>query len=162
MKKSLQEALTNTDTTYKDLVKIADDIIAHYVVDVNKIIEDAQKVEKLTNDDIRNLITKLALKAYQFGDVKEKSSLKAECAEALRKEAYAIEFNALDGSVASKDSAAILNISSEIMTEAVYNLVASLFKTKLDELHRIIDTLKTVLTSRLQEAKLTQMPSSQE
>lgn len=162
MKRSLQEALKNTDTTYKELVDIADGMIAIYTKDINKMIEDAQKVEKLTNDDIRDLMTKLSLRAYQFGDVKEKSSLKAECAEALRKEAYATEFNLSDGSNAVKDSNATLNISSEIMTEAIYNLVAGLFKVKLEELHRIVDTLKTVLMSRMQEAKLSAGPFANE
>lgn len=162
MKHSLQEALKNTDTTYKELVDIADNMIAIYTKDINKIIEEAQKVEKLTNDNIRELMTKLSLKAYQFGDVKEKSSLKAECAEALRKEAYATEFNLADGSNAVKDAGATLNISSEIMTEAIYNLVAGLFKTKLAEIHSVIDTLKTVLMSRMQEAKLSAGPFTAE
>ena len=159
MKRSLEEALKNTDTTYNELVKIANDMIKVYAEDIDKIIKDVSKVESLTNDDIRNTITKLSLKAYQFGDVKEKSSLKAECAEALRKEAYAKEFSLGEGSVASKDTNATLNISSEIMTEAIYNLVASLFKTKLSEIHSVIDVLKTVLTSRLSEAKLVQGPN---
>lgn len=156
MKHSLEEALKNTDTTYNELVEIANKMIKIYADDIDNIIGDvSNNVEHLTNDDIRNVVTKLSLKAYQFGDVKEKSSLKAECAEALRKEAYAKEFSLGDGSVANKDTNATLNISNEIMVEAVYNLVASLFKTKLDELHRIVDTLKTVLMTRLQEAKLT-------
>lgn len=154
MKRSLEEALKNTDTTYAQLVEIANKITAVYTTEVDAIVQDTLKIEKLTNDDIRSIMTKLSLSAYQFGDVKEKSALKAECAEALRKEAYAKEFSLGDGSVAAKDTNATLNISSEIMTEAVYNLVAGLFKTKLDELHRIVDTLKTVLMSRMQEAKL--------
>lgn len=155
MKRSLEEALKNTDTTYNELVEIANKMIRIYTGDIDKVIADVSNIENLTNDDIRNTMTKLSLKAYQFGDVKEKSSLKAECAEALRKEAYAKEFSLGDGSVASKDTNATLNISNEIMTEAIYNLVASLFKTKLDEIHRVVDTLKTVLMSRMQEAKLT-------
>ena len=156
MKNSLEEALKNTDTTYNQLVEIANKMIVVYTDEITKLINEAeQNVNNLTNDEIRNLTTKLSFFAFHFGDVKEKSSLKAECAEALRKERYAVEFNANDGSVASRDSNATLNISSEVMVEALYNLVANLFKVKLDEIHRVVDTLKTNLMTRLQEAKLT-------
>ena len=97
---------------------------------------------------------KLSIKAYSFGDVKERSAVKAECAEILKKEAYAISFNSSEGSVAVKDNNSVLSISNEIVTECIYNLVASLFKIKLDELRRIIDILKTILMSRLSEMKM--------
>ena len=154
MKKSLQEALKNTDTAYDQLVEIANDIVKEYVENVNKVINTISSIENMNNDLIRDTIIKLSIASFRLGDVKEKSALRAECAEALRKEAYAVEFNSFDGSVASKDSSATLNVSSEIMVESIHNLVASLLKTKLDETHRIVDTLKTVLMSRLQEAKL--------
>ena len=75
-------------------------------------------------------------------------------AEILKKEAYAISFNSSEGSVAVKDNNSVLSISNEIVTECIYNLVASLFKVKLDELRRIIDILKTILMSRLSEMKM--------
>ena len=73
-------------------------------------------------------------------------------------EAYAREFNAGDGSVASKDNTATLNISNEILAETIYNLVSNLFKIKLDEIHRVVSTLQTVLMSRMAEAKLSAIP----
>ena len=97
---------------------------------------------------------KLSIRAYSFGDVKERSAIKAECAEILKKEAYAVSFNSSEGSVAVKDNTSILNISNEIVSECIYNLVASLFKIKLDELRRVIDILKTILMSRLSEMKM--------
>ena len=66
----------------------------------------------------------------------------------------AISFNSSEGSVAVKDNNSVLSISNEIVTECIYNLVASLFKIKLDELRRIIDILKTILMSRLSEMKM--------
>ena len=56
--------------------------------------------------------------------------------------------------MAVKDNNSVLSISNEIVTECIYNLVASLFKIKLDELRRIIDILKTILMSRLSEMKM--------
>lgn len=155
MKHSLEEALKNTDTTYNELVEIANNMFSKYTKELNLLIVDiTNNIESMTNDRIRSALLKLSLQGFQFGDVKEKSSLKAVCAEALRKEAYAREFNLGDGSVAAKDNNATLKISNEVMVEAIYDVVASLFKTKLDEIHRLTDSLKTVLTTRLQEAKL--------
>lgn len=156
MRGNLDKALTNTETMYSNLVDIANNIVQEYTKDIDPLISQAlSNVEKLTNDNIRVLLLKLSLMAYSFSELKDKSALKAQCAEILRKEAYSIKFNEIEGSVASKDSVATIETSDEILSEAVYELVASLFKTKIDTIFRVVDTLKTVLTSRLSEAKLT-------
>ena len=155
MRGNLQKALDATETTYANLVSIANNITKEYVAEVDELISQAyENVDNLSNESIRGLILKLSLKSFSFGDVKEKAGLKAECAEALRKEAYAIEFNGAEGSVAAKENAATVNTSDEIMTETIYGVVASLFKTKLDECHRVVAALNTVLMSRMSEAKL--------
>lgn len=152
----LQEALDRTDDVYKDLIEIANTIFKTYTGDVNELIKGAMdNVDNLTNEDIRLLIIKLSLHSFSFGDVKEKAGLKAELSETLRKEAYAKAFNLSEGSVASKESQATMKTSYENSVELIYNSVASLFKTKLDEIHRVVDALKTVLMSRMSEAKLT-------
>ena len=155
MRGNLELALENTEKTYGQLVEIANDIIDEYTKEINSLIKAAiAKAESLSNDDIRQLILQLALKSYTFSEVKEKSILKAECAEAIRKEAYASTFNSLDGSNAVRENNALVEVSDEVLTEAIYNLVASLLRTKLDEVHRVVDALKTILMSRMQEAKL--------
>lgn len=154
-KKDLTEALNDIQLTYEQVIEIANDIVKPYVVEVDKLIKDAvEGVNNLSNDDIRLLIINLSLKSYSFSEVKEKAGLKAECAETLRKEAYAIAYNGAEGAVAARDNAAIIGTSDRVVAESVYNLVSSLFKTKLDEIHRVIDSLKTVLMSRMAEAKL--------
>lgn len=151
----LKQALDNTETTYSALVEIANGIVNDYVQAINELIDNAVvNVEKLSNEDIRLLLLKLSLKSYSFGDLKEKASLKADCAEALKEEKLAVEFNKTEGSVAVRTNLATLAISDAILTEMIYKLVASLLKTKLDEIHRVVDTLKTILVSRLSEAKL--------
>ena len=157
MRAGLQKALDNTETMYAQLVEIANEIVEEHTKDINIIIKStttAVQAENLSNDAIRQLILTLALKAYSFSEIKEKASLKAQCAEALRKEKYATEFIAAEGSMATKDSLATTNTSDEVLAETIYDLVASLFKTKQAELHSVIDALKTVLTTRLSEAKL--------
>ena len=99
---------------------------------------------------------KLSLKAYSFGDIEEKSAIKAECAEAIKKEKYSTIFTTTDGSNGMKDNIAMTQLSSEIVIQKTYELVPGLFKVKLDQIRRIVDTLKTVLMSRLSELKWSQ------
>jgi hypothetical protein len=156
MKQGLQQALNNTEEVYSELVDIANSIVEEHTSTMDALIKTAtDNVENLTDEDIRLLMIKLSLYSYSFGDIKEKSELKLECAETLRKEKYATEFNKSDGSVAVRDNAAILGSSDEVLTETIYTLVASLFETKLDSAHRVVDALKSVLMSRMSEAKLT-------
>ena len=155
---NIQKALDEVDMTYAQLIEIANDILEHVAGDVNALVSEInERAESLSNEDIRAYMVKLALKSYSFSEIKEKAAFKATLAETIRKNAYAKTFGDLEGSVAAKESRAILQTSEEFLAEALYELVASLFKTKLDEAHRVVDVLKTTIMSRMQEAKLTQV-----
>ena len=91
---------------------------------------------------------------FKIKEIKEKAQFKSVLGEALRKEAYAKNFNTAEGTVAVRENLSIINTSSEILAEELYTLVANMFKVKCDEVHRVVDTLKSVLMSRMQEAKI--------
>lgn len=160
MTRELSQAIDNVEITYNEIIDIANESVKELTGDLDELLENVYYgVENLTNDGIREIMLRLSLRAFSFSAIKDKAGLKASLAETLRKEAYAKQFSTLDGSVAAKDTRATLNISEQIIVEQIYNLTASLFKTKLDEVHRCVDTLKTVLMSRLSEAKLTTIES---
>lgn len=151
----LKIALDNIDLTYKNVIGVANDIQSKVTSEVDALVQTAyNKIENLSNDDLRSLILKIALASYSFGDIKEKSIFKASLAKTLRDEAKARVAQEISGTVAAKDQAATLAISAEIIAEEIYSLVASLLKTKADEIHRVVDSLKTVLNTRLTEIKL--------
>lgn len=154
--RDINKALDAVDMTYDNLICIANDTFNELVGDMSEMIHTAyDNVEKLTNDDLRELMLRLALKSYSFSEIKDKAAFKATLSETLRKEAYAIKFNSLDGSVAAKDNTATLSVSEEIIAENIFELISTMLKTKTDEIHRVVDVLKTVLMSRNAEAKLT-------
>lgn len=153
--KNLDEALRQVDMTYAQLVEVANEIVAKCTPKVDAIMKKITDVENLSNDTIREVMLELSVSAYGFSEIKEKSAMKAECAEILRKEKYAESFNGLSGAVAAKENSAILSVSENVLVETIFDLVASILKVKLDEIHRVVDTLKSILTSRLAEAKLT-------
>lgn len=156
MNTQVSKALDNIDAAYDDLIDIANSIVDDITGDMNNMIQSAyDNIENLTNEDIRNILLKLSLRSYSFSEIKEKAAFKATLGETLRKEAYAKSFNVTEGTVAVRENTSIINTSAEILAEEIYTLVANMFKLKLDELHRIVDSLKSVLMSRMQEAKLT-------
>ena len=163
MEKKLEEALMNVQTTYGELVEVANGMLSSIVGPVNELVAEVNsKVNAMSVDQIRDFILRLQLKAFEISEIKEKSALKAELAEALQKEKYAVEFNGADGTAAVKSNIATIAASAEVTSEALYNLIANLLKTKLDQLHRLVDALKSILMSRMQEAKFMNLGSSDE
>lgn len=155
MAQELNEALDSVETTYSNVVNLATDFVEQYTSEIDPLIKEAyDNIEALSNDGIRQLMLRLSLLSYTFSEVKERASFKAVLAETLRKEAYAVNFSSSVGTVADKGNKATIDTSSEVVVEEIYSLAASMLKTKADEIHRVVDTLKTVLMTRLSEAKL--------
>lgn len=154
-KPDLTEALDNVEMTYSDVVNISNDMLSPLFTPINKLVQEVDsKINALTVEEIRDFMMRLQLRAYEISEIKDKSTLKASLAETLRKEKYAMMFNEAQGTAGTKDNTALLAASEEIVVEALYNLVANLLRTKLDQLHRLIATLSSILISRMQEAKM--------
>lgn len=154
-KPNLNEALDKVEMAYGDVVSIANDMLAPLFGPINKLVEEINgRINTFTVEEIRNYMMRLQLRAYEISETKEKSSLKADLAQSLRKEKYALTFNEAQGTAGTKDNTALLAASEEIIVESLYSLVANLLKTKLDALYRLVDALKSVLMSKMQEAKL--------
>ena len=155
MTKDLNKALEAVEMTYGQIKQIADDMLAAPFEEVNRLYGDVSTyVDSLSIDALRDYLLRLQLAAFGLSELRDRSGAKATCAEAVRKEAYAISYASQDGTAAAKDSAATLAVAENIVAQCLYDLVASLVKTKLDSLHRLIDTMKSILMSRMQEAKL--------
>ena len=154
-KPDVKAALDAVDMTYSELIDIVDDTRKSVMEDCDLLIEDvSNNIQDMSNDKIRDTLMRLSLKSYYLASIKDKSAFKANLAETIRKEAYAKAFGNAVGTVAQKDGQALLDTSSQAVAEKIHDLMADLFKSSTDEIHRTIDVLKTVLMSRLSEAKL--------
>lgn len=163
MEKKLEEALERVEMTYGELVEVANDMLKPLFGPINDLVKQVNAtINSLSTDLIRDYILQLQLKAFEISETKEKAALKAELAETLQKEKFATSFNSFDGSAAVKDKLALIETSSEIVAETLYNLVANLLKTKVDQLHRLVDALKSILMSRMQETKFMNLGTSSE
>lgn len=163
MDQKLKNALAEVESSYGDLVGIANDFLKATFDPIDDLVNQINcRINSLSIDQLREYLLLLQLKAYGISELKDKAALKAELAEILQKEHFAISFNGVDGSAAVKDKLATVATSAEIVTEALYTLIASLLKTKLDAIHRLVDVLKSILMSRMQEAKFMNVGASNE
>ena len=161
MAKDLNKALETVEITYAQIKEIADSMLAGPFEEPNRIVDIIQyNVESMSIDMLRDYILRLQLAVYSLSELRDRSGIKASCAEAIRKEAYATAYVAQEGTAGVKDSNTTLAISENIVAQCLYDLVASLVKTKVDQLHRMIDSLKSILMSRMQEAKFMQMSTT--
>jgi hypothetical protein len=155
MAKDLNKALEAVEMTYGQIKQIADDMVAAPFAEVNRLYEEVSlRVDILSIEALRDYLLKLQLAAFGLSEMRDRAGAKATCAEAVRKEAYAVSYSSQDGTAAAKDSAATLEIAENIVAQCLYDLIAALVKTKLDSTHRLIDTMKSILMSRMQEAKM--------
>lgn len=155
MTPKFKAALEQVEMTYGEIVDIANSMLAGPFEEPNRIIDFIQSnVESMSVEMLRDCILRLQLAAYSLSELRDRSGVKATCAEAIKKEAYATSYIGQEGTAGVKDSNTTLAISENIVAQCLYDLVASLVKTKVDMLLRLVDSLKSILMSRMQEIKL--------
>ena len=153
--KELNEVLSETDEATEQLENMARQIVSSYSAEVDSIIQHvSDHVNELNNDSLRALVSDLSFKAYSLSEAKEYSTLKSQISETLMKEQQAIQFNTSEGTVDVRKNISLLNTQNEQLVRMLYDTVSGLLKVKLDEVHRIVDTLKTVILSRNTEARI--------
>lgn len=155
MAKDLKKALDQVEMTYEQIKNIANDMLAEPFTPVNELVSMIEyNLENLSIESLRHYILKLQLMAFSLSEIRDKTATKAACAEATRKEAYATAYVLQDGTAGIKDANTTVAISENIVVDCLYQLVAALCKSKVDQIHRLIDVIKTVLMGRMQELKL--------
>lgn len=140
---------------YKNLGPVIDDVVKKHSKEIDEIIAKIKKdLSSLTNKEIRDYILQLSIENYYFAESRDKSMLMQECALLLLKENQAESFNSTDGTQAIRTNQSLLDTKDRQIVLMVQNSVATHLKSKLDESHRIVESLKSVLISRNIENKL--------
>lgn len=154
MNEKLNEAMNKLETSYQELVEIANQTVKPITEKADKLIKFLEdNVENITTDQLRNKMLEVQLAAASIAGVREKSAMKAQLAEALQKEKYATSFGKAEGTAAAKSNIAALEAQPEEIVEIFYNLITNLIKAKVDQLHRLANIMQSVLMSRMQESK---------
>lgn len=155
MIKNLNKALEEVDMTYEQVSQMATDMTLELFQPINDTIDEiSNNIENISIEMLTRYMLDLQIKAFRLSELRDKASTKAECAEAIRKESYARSFIGQEGTATVKESNATLEISENIVVEMLHELISNLVKTKVDHTLRMIDTLKSILYSRMQEVKI--------
>ena len=156
LKEDLLKAMGSVHDIYDDMNSVAKDIVKEYTAPIDILVKQIKSdINNLTNEDVRRIELKLSLLAYDLGELKDKTNIAAEVAEIVQDEAQANAWNTAEGNNEQRKNASLLAVNKEKVISKLYKLVASQIKTKLDETHRIVDTLKSILISRASDRKLT-------
>lgn len=140
---------------YKNLKPIIDGVVKKHAKDIDAIISNINKhLTTMTNKELQEAILQLSIENYYFAESKDKSMLMRECSLALLKEKQADTFNSTEGTQAVRTNQSIIDSKDRQIVLMLQDSVATHLKTKLDESHRIVDSLKSVLISRNMENKL--------
>lgn len=135
----------------KELTKPLDDIVA----------ELSKGISLFSNTELWDFQLRLGIEAYKLGNIKEQSSLKEACAEALYKEGLAKSYSEAVGAAETKKQASILASIEKQAVSMLYSSISGILKTKLDEAHRLVNIIQNIQISRAAEAKLTGSPRSE-
>jgi len=139
---------------YSSLEPIVQEIVDHKAEVINRLINEINDKARLTNEEIRDYMLKLSTESAMFASYKDLSQLKSECATAIMKENQALAYNGTDGTQVVRTNASLLATVDNQVVNMLYSAVSNLMKTKLDETHRMVNTLNSILISRAAEAKL--------
>ena len=120
MAKDLNKALSEVEMTYSQIKDIADQMLSGPFEEPNRIVETIQyNIESMSIDMLRDYILRLQLAVYSLSELRDRSGIKAICAEAVKKEAYAAAYVNQEGTAGVKDSNTTLAISENIIAQCL-------------------------------------------
>ena len=151
---NIDDAKKEVNELFQSLAPMVEEIVNNYSAAIDSIIMSLTDAKSLTNSDIREYMLKLSVECYLFSLAKDASLLKEDCATTLMKEAQAISYNKSEGTQLIRNNQSMIDTIDKQVVNMLYSAVADLMRTKLDEGHRMINTLNSILISRNAEAKL--------
>lgn len=151
----IEQAKKDVNDLFKNLSPLIIEIVDKYSKELDRIFNKLTNAKALSNEDLREYMLALSVESYLFGMSKDASLLKQECAVTLMKEGQAQVYNATDGTQAVRNNQAIIDTTDKQVVNLIYSGVANMMKTKLDEAHRMVNVLNSILISRNAEAKMT-------
>lgn len=151
----LNVAKKDVKILYESLAPMVDEVVSRYTREVDSIIKNIRNnISVLTSKETRMYMLQLEIELMALAEVKDKSLMKQDCSFTLLKEAQAEIFNTADGTQGFKTNQSIIQTLEKQAIDIVYKNIASRFKSKLDEGHRLVSVLGNNLISMNAENKL--------
>lgn len=147
-------AQNDVNETYDYLAGVVQEVTKDIVAPLDSIVKELSKgINLFSNADLWDFQLRLGVETYILGNLKEQSSLKQACAEALYKEGLARAYSTTAGAVEAKKQQSVLDMLDKQVVSILWTTVSNLLKTKCDEAHRLVNIIQGIQISRAAEAK---------
>ena len=156
------QANNDVNEVYFQLSDAAKETIGEIVKPIDDIVKELSKgINLFSNTELWDFQLRLGIESYKLANIKEQSSLKEACAEALYKEGLAKSYAEATGAAETKKQASILASIEKQAVSMLYSSISGILKAKLDEAHRLVNIIQNIQISRAAEAKLNGSPRSE-
>ena len=158
----IDQANNDVNEIYFQLSDAAKETIGEIVKPIDDIVKELSKgINLFSNTELWDFQLRLGIESYKLANIKEQSSLKEACAEALYKEGLAKSYAEATGAAETKKQASILASIEKQAVSMLYSSMSGILKAKLDEAHRLVNIIQNIQISRAAEAKLNGSPRSE-
>ena len=125
-----------------------------YVSFIGECLADGMK--QPTNSELEDFCLNLSTYIYVAGGMCEYLGIRDDISKAVWKEIYHTERNKTEkGTIADKDSIAMLASQKELLINTCYSRAYKLMKSKVENAQELLSSCKKVLSHRMQEIELT-------
>ena len=158
----IDQANNDVNEIYFQLSDAAKETIGEIVKPIDDIVKELSKgINLFSNTELWDFQLRLGIESYKLANIKEQSSLKEACAEALYKEGLAKSYAEATGAAETKKQASILASIEKQAVSMLYSSISGILKAKLDEAHSLVNIIQNIQISRAAEAKLNGSPRSE-
>ena len=162
MSVKIDQVNNDVNEIYFQLSDAAKETIGEIVKPIDNIVKELSKgINLFSNTELWDFQLRLGIESYKLANIKEQSSLKEACAEALYKESLAKSYAEATGAAETKKQASILASIEKQAVFMLYTSISGILKAKLDEAHRLVNIIQNIQISRAAEAKLNGSPRSE-
>ena len=161
-KEKIDIAEEEVNDTYMYLADAVKEITKPITEKLDNIVKELSKgINLFTNAQLWDFQMLISIEAYNMGVIKEQTSLKQSCAEALYKESIATSYSLSSGTQEAKKQQSIIDTVDKQAVNMLWSAVTNTLKTKCDEAHRLVNAIQNIQISRAAEAKQFGSPRSE-
>lgn len=161
-KGAIRKNQKNVESDFKELNDIIERILRPYSKSLDeyvKVITEAlhDMNNPPTTSDLDYYCMHLSTDIYWASGMSEQLGIKDDISKALYREMYNTVRDSSEGTVADKNTLAELSSQQEYLTNVCYNRAYKIMKAKVENAQELLQSIKKVLSHRINEENLTRM-----
>lgn len=150
------------DQTIAENSKVIEEIVYDITRQYTKPLDDIMSIcrqiftsqEKITNEEVEDLLTQLPSALYFVNEGQEFIGLKEDIAKITKTTNYNIAREKAIGTVADKNTTAELAVMNEEINRIIYQRSYKMIKSKVEMGQEMINSLKRVFDARMMDYQL--------